>query len=80
MPCKSVRYQVCVGEVFKEETLMQPSGTAREGFPKKAEFELEEKKVSPPFNTWNLYLISLCSSACSQSTAALISGLNNEAE
>lgn len=39
-----------MGKVFKEETLTQHPGIATEGFLKKAEFELEEKKVSPLFN------------------------------
>ena len=39
-----------MGKVFKEETLTQHPGIATEGFLKKGEFELDEKKVSPPFN------------------------------
>ena len=41
----------------REDTLMQP-GVAREGFPKKAELELEEKRAGPLFDTWNLHYVS----------------------
>lgn len=66
---------------FQEETLMQPGG-AREGFLKKAELELEEKRVGPLFDTWNLYYISPLRLCIVLKVWQLLigGGLNNETE